>query len=80
MYCGIFKEVPSKVDAPLVPVVVKVILFCLVENHDVRFKLLVSVNANLLLNVVFWLYVIFKIKTEFASVLKQFLVIIRAWF
>ena len=52
VYCGIFKVVPSKVDAPLVPVVVKVILFCLVENLDVRFKLLVSVNANLLLNVV----------------------------
>ena len=34
-----------KVAAPLVPVVVKVILFCFVANLEVRFNKLVSVNS-----------------------------------
>jgi hypothetical protein len=52
LYCGIFNVAPINVAAPLVPVVVSVILSCLVENLDVKFKEVVSEKANLLLNVV----------------------------
>ncbi len=38
-------EVPTKVDAPLVPVVVSVILFCFVANLVVRFNNVVSVSS-----------------------------------
>jgi len=46
LYCGIFKVLPTNVDAPLVPVVVKVNEFCFAANLDVRFKLKVSLWVN----------------------------------
>jgi hypothetical protein len=52
VYCGIFNVEPTNVDAPLVPVVVSVSVFCFDANLDVRLRLVVSENANLLLNVV----------------------------
>ena len=46
LYCGIFKVLPINVAAPLVPVVVNVILFCLAANLEVRFNDVVSASRK----------------------------------
>jgi hypothetical protein len=46
LYCGMFNVLPTKVAAPLVPVVVNVILFCFAANLAVRFNEDVSASRK----------------------------------
>ena len=46
LYCGMFRVLPINVAAPLVPVVVNVMLFCLAANLEVRFNKVVSASLK----------------------------------
>jgi hypothetical protein len=62
VYCGIFNVEPTNVDAPLVPVVVSVIVFCLplkvVQSVEVKYPFTLPVAAAMLISGVVVLFVI----------------------